>query len=56
MTLASAGPWANHLHFASDRKPRHHLITQLFYRPDALCNAQPTVSSRATVKALKATD
>jgi len=28
MTVASAGPYANHLHLAPDRLPRQHLITQ----------------------------
>jgi len=28
--VASAGPYANHLHLAPDRQPRQHLITQIF--------------------------
>jgi len=27
VAVASAGPYANHLHLASDRYPRQHLIT-----------------------------
>ena len=42
--VASAGPYANNLHLDPDRKPHQHLITQFFYRPDALPDAQPTVS------------
>jgi len=45
VAVASAGPYANHLHLAADRQPRQHLIN-LFYRPDALPDAQPTVSKR----------
>jgi len=41
VAVASAGPYANHLHFAPDSQ---HLITQFFYRQDALPDAQPTVS------------
>jgi len=40
--VASAGPSANNLHLAPDRKPHQHLIAQN-YRPDALPDAQPTV-------------
>ena len=43
--VASAGPYANNLHLALDRQPHQHLITHsIFYRPDALPDAQPTVS------------
>jgi len=28
VAVASAGPYANHLHLAPDREPRQHLITQ----------------------------
>jgi len=42
--MASAGPCANNLHLAPDRSPQQHLITQFFYRPDALPDAQPTGS------------
>jgi len=34
----------NHLQLAADRKPRQYVITQLFCRPDALPDDQPTVS------------
>jgi len=30
VAVASAGPYANHLHCASDRCPRQHLITEIF--------------------------
>ena len=30
MAVASAGPYASHLHFAPDRYPCQHLITQVF--------------------------
>jgi len=30
VAVASAGPYANHLHFAPDRQPHQHLITQFF--------------------------
>jgi len=30
MVVASAGPYANHLHLAPDRKLRQHLIAQFF--------------------------
>jgi len=42
--VASAGPYANSLHLAADRQPHQRLITQFFYRLDALPDAQPTVS------------
>ena len=29
MAVASAGPYANHLHLAPDRKPRQYLTTQI---------------------------
>jgi len=41
--VESAGPYASHLHLAPIRWPCQHLITH-FYRPDALPDAQPTVS------------
>ena len=41
--VASAGPYANNLHLTADRLPHQHLITQVFYRQDALPDAQPTV-------------
>jgi len=36
VTVASAGPNANHLHLAADRQLCQHVITQYFYRTDAL--------------------
>jgi len=41
--VESAGPYANNLHLAPDR---YHTNTSSlnFYRPDALPDAQPTVS------------
>ena len=30
VAMASAGPYANHVHLAPDRQPREHLITQFF--------------------------
>jgi len=44
MAVASAVPYANHLHLAPDRQPRQHRITRFFCRPDALSDAQPTAS------------
>jgi len=45
--VASAGPYANHLHLAAAyRQPCQHLIAQFFCRPDALADAKPTVSKR----------
>jgi len=42
VALASAAPYANHLHLAPDTTPvSHHSV---FYRPDALRPAQPTAS------------
>jgi len=49
MAVASAGPYANNLHLAPDRRPHQHLINQ-FYRPDALPGAQPTVSKHCKGK------
>ena len=43
--VASAGPYANNMHLTPDRQPHQHLISQFFYRPDALPDAQPIVSS-----------
>jgi len=40
VAVASAEPYANYLHLT----PRQRLITQFFYGPDALPDAQPTVS------------
>jgi len=43
MALALARPYVNHLHLAPDRQPcQQYLITQYFYRLDALPDAQPT--------------
>jgi len=39
----AAGPYANNLHLAPDRKPHQHVITQ-FYRPGAFPDDRPTVS------------
>jgi len=44
VVVVSAGPYANHLHLAAIRWSCQHPITQIFYRPDALPDAQPTVS------------
>jgi len=41
VAVASARPYANHLHLDPDRKPRQHLS---FNQPDALPDAQPTAS------------
>jgi len=41
--VTSDGPYTNDLHFAPDREPCQHLITQ-FLQPDAFPDAQPTVS------------
>ena len=43
VAVASAEPYANHLHLAPDRQPCQHLITR-FYGPDALPVAKPTES------------
>jgi len=32
VAVASAGPYANHLHLVPDRQPRQHNITQSFTR------------------------
>jgi len=40
--VASARPYANNLYLAPDQQQR--LITQFFYKLDALAEAQPTVS------------
>jgi len=42
VAVASAGPYANHFHLRQITTPApHHSI---FYRPNALPDAQPTVS------------
>jgi len=43
--VASAGPYANHLHLASDRLPGTMPAPKgaIFYRPDAYPDAQPAV-------------
>jgi len=44
VAVDSAGPYANHLHLASDKQPSpapHHSIV---YRLDALPDTQPTLS------------
>ena len=43
--VASAGPYANNLHLPPDRQQHRHLITQFFYRSDAL----PTSSVKTLV-------
>jgi len=42
VAVASAGPYANHLHLALDRSPCQHLNTR-FYGPDALPAFMPSV-------------
>ena len=49
MAVASAEPYASHLHFAPDRQPRQHLITPSFLQ--AGC---PSCRPTNSVKALKA--
>jgi len=45
MAVASAGPYANNLHLAALQTDNHTNTPSLsFYRPDALPDAQPTVS------------
>ena len=48
VALTSAGPRANHLHLAPDRKPHHQVITQIFLQSDVLADG-PT----NRIKALK---
>jgi len=43
-TMASAEPYANHLHLIPGRQQQQPLITQFFYRPDAVADAQQTGS------------
>jgi len=43
VTVASAEPYANKLHFAADGRPCQHL-GHCFYRLDAVRDAQPIVS------------
>jgi len=50
VAVASAGPCANHLHLASDRQPRQHLITH-FYRPVAFCRLDAAPLEDATIYA-----
>ena len=45
MAVASAGPYANNVHLAPDRQSHQHLITQFFYRPDALLRPTNSVSA-----------
>jgi len=47
--VASAGQYANNLHFAPDRQPHQHLITQVL---QAGCSSSCPANS---IKALKAT-
>ena len=42
--VASVGPYANNLHLAPDRDNHTNTSSLSFYRPDALPDAQPTVS------------
>ena len=42
MAVASAGPYANNLHLAADNHTNTSSLN--FYKPDALPDAQPTVS------------
>jgi len=48
MAVASAGPYANHLHLAPDRSPRKYLTTQFL---QARC---PSCRPNNSIKALKA--
>jgi len=41
---------ASHLHLAADRQPCQHLITRVFYGPNALPAAQPTASKHRKQK------
>jgi len=45
LAVASAGPYGNHLHLGPDR---YHASASSFnfFRPDALSDAQPTVSKQ----------
>jgi len=45
--VASDGPYANNLHLDPDRLPCQH---SSFYKPDALPDAQPSVSKHANKK------
>ena len=47
--MASAGPYANHLHLTPDRQPRQYLTTHVFYRPDALPTGRLQDSGHVTV-------
>jgi len=53
VAVASAGPYAN-LHLSPDRKTMPASHHSVFYRPDALTAAQPTVSKHRKHKAQKA--
>jgi len=49
MAVASAGPYANHLHtLETDNYAGTPSLN--FYRPDALPDAQPTVSNELLIK------
>ena len=53
MALASAGPYATHLQLTADKQLCQHLTTQFFfYRPNALPDAQPTLSKGKIVVGL----
>jgi len=52
--VASAGPYANDLHFAPDRQPHQHLITQfftgqmLFLTPNQQCQSTAGITMDCT--------
>jgi len=50
VAVASAGPYANHLHLAPDRQPRQYLTTQFL---QARC---PSCHPTNRIKALKASN
>ena len=55
MAVASAGPYANHLHLAPDRKPCQYLTTQFLQAGCPSCRPTNSVKAlKAGVKALKA--
>ena len=52
MAVTSAGPYPNNLHLTSDRDNHTNIKSHDFYRPDALTDAQPTVSRHCRPKLL----
>ena len=54
MAVASAGPYANHLHLTQDRQPCQHIITQvftdqrLFLPPNQQCQALKAILKKMT--------